>query len=484
MIPIVRWKEITKTTEEIVESLKAKADLLTRAVTAPIVAPMFQQMSCFHARLLEYATVLDENLASPIPEANKSSINDAAVACIDWCLIAVQNLKKTEDLESHSLNDTVDHVMQVFQSLQIDKLLTKISRLVELVQGCADEETAHIGRIVVPFLRTLNHTYALLASDLCHAHKSLGKLLYVSLRVFRTLLAKGLCSANAEDSDGDGAGNSTSFEDSVEGTGMGEGDGMKDVSDQIQSEDQLDGLKGESGDGPRDPPKNPLTEEERDMGVEMQQEFDGEMYDVPGIVDYLYVHPSYRNLYIAEDDGSENEGAPESEELEREMGEAGLDNVVDEKQWNNEEDTLDKEAEEKYEDSGAQGDTIQGESHTRDEEMEDDSEKSDRDEEAKEDKGVESGRDLNEFREEDPNEQPHNVESQHDAAEADRSAGDDHADEAGDERDGLDELGNEGETDHPDLPDQMDIEDGGEPEEGEDDMSISSAKDDQVRRIY
>jgi len=34
------------------------------------------------------------------------------------------------------------------------------------------------------------------------------------------------------------------FEDDVEGTGMGEGEGKKDVSDQIEDEEQLLGLKG------------------------------------------------------------------------------------------------------------------------------------------------------------------------------------------------------------------------------------------------
>lgn len=278
-----RWAEISKTIEEIQESLESRADLLERAITAPIISPVIQQMSNFHAKLLEYSTSRVHDSIAMISEAYKSSIHDAAVACIDCCLIAVQNLKKTEDYESNSLNDVVDDAIQIFQSFQMDQLLTKTKRLVELIQGCPNEETSSIGLLTVPFLRTLTSAYSLLASDLCAAHKSFGKLLYVSLRVFRTLLAKGLCSANEADSEGDGAGNSNTFEDSVEGTGMGEGDGAKDVSDQIQSEDQLDDLKGEGVDGARDLQKNPLTEEEKDKGIEMQQEFDGDMYDVPGI---------------------------------------------------------------------------------------------------------------------------------------------------------------------------------------------------------
>ena len=162
------------------------------------------------------------------------------------------------------------------------------------------------------------------------------------------------------------------------------------------------------------------------------------------------------------------------------MGDAGLDNVVDEKQWNNDEDSLDKEADEKFGDSGTLGDTIQGESHTRDDEMEG-SDKSDR-EEAKEFKGLEAERDLNEFQEEDSTEQHHNVESKQNAADADRSEDGDVPEEAGGEDGDMNDFGDAGEDDHADLPDRMDIEDEGVPDEdGEDSMSISSGLNDEVR---
>lgn len=49
------------------------------------------------------------------------------------------------------------------------------------------------------------------------------------------------------------------FED-VEGTGMGEGDGKKDVTDEIEDEEQLLGLKGEDG------PDKEQPEETRELG--------------------------------------------------------------------------------------------------------------------------------------------------------------------------------------------------------------------------
>ena len=78
--------------------------------------------------------------------------------------------------------------------------------------------------------------------------KATSKLHYVTLRLFRNLLSKGYCSDDVQEGgsaeDGDGNRN---FEDDVDGTGMGEGDGKKDVSDEIEDEEQILGLEGTIG---------------------------------------------------------------------------------------------------------------------------------------------------------------------------------------------------------------------------------------------
>ena len=56
---------------------------------------------------------------------------------------------------------------------------------------------------------------------------------------------------------------------------MGEGEGIKDVSDEIENEDQLTGTGTD-----KDTPAGPREKPDKTSGVEMTTDFDGEMHDV------------------------------------------------------------------------------------------------------------------------------------------------------------------------------------------------------------
>lgn len=88
----------------------------------------------------------------------------------------------------------------------------------------------------IPLLHQYLNLSQNLLLNLLAAHRATSKLLSVLLSIFTELASKGFClPPEIEEGEGDGA---TEFED-IEGGGIGEGEGMKDVSDQIENEEQV-----------------------------------------------------------------------------------------------------------------------------------------------------------------------------------------------------------------------------------------------------
>ncbi len=142
---------------------------------------------------------------------------------------------------------------------------------------------------------------------------------YIFSGVLATLLQRGFCVHKDEEDDGRQDGE-LKFEDDVEGTGMGEGEGKKDVSKQIEDpEEQLLGTRDEKK-------EEGGNEPEEDDAIEMELDFEGTLHD------------------FDEDKKKPQDEGGEEEEAEREMGEfeAEKEDVVDERLWD---DPSDKEGE-------------------------------------------------------------------------------------------------------------------------------------------
>ncbi|XP_062087755.1 midasin isoform X2 [Humulus lupulus] len=163
-------------------------------------------------------------------------------------------------------------------------------------------------------------------------HKTVSAVICVLADVLASLYSKGfgICS---EDQVGDAS--CDSFQD-ASGTGMGEGEGKNDVSDQITDEDQLLGASDKQNEEQNASGEVP---NKNDKGIEMEQDFDAKLSDV-----------SEDSEEDMDDDGEE--------QLESAMGETGVDSeVVDEKLWNKEEDENPNNSTEKYESGPSVKDT-------------------------------------------------------------------------------------------------------------------------------
>ncbi|KAK8382570.1 hypothetical protein O3P69_015426 [Scylla paramamosain] len=172
--------------------------------------------------------------------------------------------------------------------------------------GCVKYLNRSIGRL------------SLLLSSLQQPHQDLGPELIKRLRGISCHLF------SSELQDEEGGEGATNFEDSG-GTGLGEGEGKKDVSDRIELEDQLEsalkeGEKEEAGD-------KDLQEE--DKGIEMNEDFEGKLQDVE------------KNERGESDSDNDDDN---QKDLDKQMGETekGADKL-DEKIWGDNEESEDEE---------------------------------------------------------------------------------------------------------------------------------------------
>ncbi|KAK1575506.1 hypothetical protein Q3G72_006073 [Acer saccharum] len=164
--------------------------------------------------------------------------------------------------------------------------------------------------------------------DLLVLNKTTSIMTHALAKTFASLYSKGF-GIPAKDQEDDSNGDKSQ---DASGTGLGEGAGMKDVSDEINDEDQLLGTAEKEGEEHDDSDKVPNKD---DKGIEMEQDFAADTFSVS-------------EDSSGEDDDDDKDG--EDEQLESAMGETGADNeVIDEKLWNKEEEENPDTEKEKYE---------------------------------------------------------------------------------------------------------------------------------------
>merc|ERR1712130_917804 len=134
------------------------------------------------------------------------------------------------------------------------------------------------------------------------------KLLSVILKVFSEIAVHGFCPV--KDMEDEGGKSSDDFKSSEEETGLGQGEGAKDVSDQIENEDMLDGAYQDTEE---------KENKEEDNGIEMSENFESNLQD--------------KN---EEEKGDEEEEEKEGE-LEDESGEVEGNEDLDKDMWGEEE---------------------------------------------------------------------------------------------------------------------------------------------------
>lgn len=355
-----------------VERVVAQDDELRSAATAP--APMAMEDDTDDGEAIE-------SVASFVERYDK---------LVETVLVSIQDLTKLKkdadaavDDEDENLRAQLSRLTSAVKDSRVNFVGSQLSELLVLLstqyaklvssssagwQRAFVASLALVERLETSLLDVRAISRQLLV-DVLVAHKSVAKLDFVLIRIFRNLFQHGFCRTEDKDGGEGGGDGKMQFQDDVDGTGMGEGEGKKDVSNEIEDEEQLLGLKGEQQqeDKPDQPPE--------DTGLEMQNDFDGTMQDLP-------------------DDDKQDEDDKDDddeEELDREMGDFDQDdeNVVDEKMWgddsDDDDDKIDKEKEKFEEDSKVEGQALEDEIRGKDGDDDDEKKEEEKDDKPKKD---------------------------------------------------------------------------------------------------
>ncbi|XP_010150908.1 PREDICTED: midasin, partial [Eurypyga helias] len=230
-------------------------------------------------------------------------------------------------------------------SLHVQKTILAVSELLEDLKSYGEDHTSDRHQCfnqscfllvrLKPMLCKYSDLILFYLTVSLASHRSTGKLLSVLTSIFTELAQKGFCLPKEllEDEAGEGA---TQFHDYEDG-GIGDGEGKKDVSDKIESEDQIEDSfqKGEEKEK-EDQDSKPDIEGE-DNAIEMSEDFEGKMHD-------------------GEQEKKENdENSDEEEELDKQMGNldnAEADDKLDERLWGDEDEDDDEDASSKTEETG------------------------------------------------------------------------------------------------------------------------------------
>uniref|UniRef100_A0A8C9MGW1 Midasin n=1 Tax=Serinus canaria TaxID=9135 RepID=A0A8C9MGW1_SERCA len=254
--------------------------------------------------------------------------------------------KSSEENAGHITKLLDEDLSAVLEALHVQKAILGVSELLEILKSYREDCTSYKHKFfnqscyllvrLKPMLCKYSDLILFYLTISLASHRSTGKLLSVLTSIFTELALKGFCLPKEllEDEAGEGA---TEFHDYEDG-GIGEGEGKKDVSDKIESEDQIEDSFQKGKEKEKEDQDSKPDIEGEDNAIEMSEDFEGKMHD--------------GELEKKEDE----ENSDEEEELDKQMGNldnAEADDKLDERLWGDDEDDDDDEdASSKTEETG------------------------------------------------------------------------------------------------------------------------------------
>eukprot|EP00921_Rhytidocystis_pertsovi_P013417 GHVQ01021671.1.p1 GENE.GHVQ01021671.1~~GHVQ01021671.1.p1 ORF type:complete len:3417 (-),score=625.88 GHVQ01021671.1:3137-11980(-) len=237
----------------------------------------------------------------------------------------------SQTCEQHSVNSQHPRLSvcsSLLDSIDLNKIYVALHQY--LNSGMLSRDSSNPSQRVL-LNQVLSYSQAVLLS----AFDCLEGVSALSLRVMQVValtFEKGFCGSAGADSSKGSAGEEGG-DDWIAGTGMGEGEGARDVTGELDNENQLVGLKGEDDtDDPEKEEKKPSDSDEEDTALEVSFEFDGDLENKEQLEDR-------KKKRLEEQMGEEEE------EADRQMGDVELEEggELEKKQWEGEDEQDDGE---------------------------------------------------------------------------------------------------------------------------------------------
>jgi midasin len=223
--------------------------------------------------------------------------------------------------------------MKWFRRLSINSTTGKMhfTSLYSTPENCVNSGSAYkTVKCIFPVVELIDSLLNHFIKQSFTIHRATCKLRYVLLGLFTDLMARGFCAPVEEETTAEGEG-ATEFED-IQGGGLGAGEGAKDVSDQIESEDQLEDTKQAGDKGDEDNADDDPDVKEEKEGIEMNNDFDSKLQDL-----------ELDGNGDSDDDDDDKEDEEDEADPDKQMGDVdGEDETLDEKMWGDEDEEDDE----------------------------------------------------------------------------------------------------------------------------------------------
>lgn len=237
-------------------------------------------------------------ISSDVPQNLAAAISKSVWAIVEKVQISIQNVTKNIAKFTDKVNTTdsdgpqavvptahewFTENMKVFDVQQLHhnllQLYTLLSQSTSSLDAFFRENLLHHIRCV---LEEYTFLFISVNSLFVNFHRSVLKFEYVFLQFFLNILQQGFCTEEAQGENQEQDDDKKGELELEDGVGLGDGVGEKDVSDQMDNEEQVMGekLKGED----EKEKEEQKTEKDRikdpTKGIEMSNDFDGSMHDV------------------------------------------------------------------------------------------------------------------------------------------------------------------------------------------------------------